>query len=83
MSYTWKNDCPSSIRLYDISILVWDNPDRTGQNIGALYLDDIDIGPTADAEIRGTVLLDDGYRTGDVEGPDNVVMNFNIRYADQ
>ena len=83
MSYTWKNDCPSSIRLYDISILVWDNPDRTGQNIGALYLNDIDIGPTADAEIRGTVLLDDGYRTTHVEGPDNVVMNFNIRYADQ
>lgn len=83
VSYIWKNDCPSSIRLYDIVVLVWDDPDRTGQNIGTLYLDDIDIGPMADAEIRGAVLLDDGYRAIHVEGPDNVVMNFNIRYANQ
>ena len=83
VTYTWKNDCPSSIRLYDMSILVWDNPDRTGRSIGTSVLDDIDIEPASDAEIQGVVLLDDGYRSVDIEGPDNVEMNFNVRYADQ
>ena len=83
MTYTWKNDCASSIRLYDVSILVWDNPDRTGRKIGTSLLDDIDIEPASDAEIQGVVLLDDGYRSVDIEGPDNVEMNFNVRYADQ
>ena len=75
VTYTWKNDCTSSIRLFDVSILVWDNPDRTGRNIGTSVLDDIDIEPASDGRIQGVVLLDDGYQSVDIEGPDNVEMN--------
>ena len=83
VAYTWTNDCPLAISLYNISVHIRDNPDRTGDIVGHAYIDDVNVGPNADAEVESVVRLAEGCRGTDIEGLNNVEMNFNIRYADQ
>lgn len=82
LAYTWTNDCSVGITLYDINIQVWHDPDRAGDTVGDAYIEDVNIGPNVDAEVEGVVRLREGYRGADIEGTDNVEMNFNIRYTE-
>jgi hypothetical protein len=83
VTYRWTNDCTERIRLYDMRITVWDSPDRTGTHAGRSYPDDIDISGRSEAEVVDDVSLSDGVRAGDIESPDNVRMNFSVRYVNQ